>query len=165
LFVQQLRQKPQHFNQPAIADPLLEAAMARLVRRILLRQLTPLSPRPEHPQQVSNTALLSCQGRPRRTPAEAGRSTGSTNFHCSSVNSQRPVIRAAWRHQSNSRMYQITAPENYETGYSSGWSRTKSDRKRYQFEQISPRSWGTASRSKSRAVENMRKAGRRAGED
>jgi hypothetical protein len=67
-----------------------------------------------------NTARVSCQGRPRRTLATAGRSTGSTSFHCSSVNSQRPVIRAARRHQSNYRMNQITAPGNYETGSRTG---------------------------------------------
>jgi hypothetical protein len=63
-----------------------------------------------------NTARVSCHGRPRRTAADAGRSTGSTNFHCSSVNSQRPVIRTARRHQSNYRMKQISPPGNYETG-------------------------------------------------
>ena len=65
-----------------------------------------------------NTARVSCQGRPRRAPATAGRSTGSTSFHCSSVNSQRPVITVARRNQSNSRMNQIIAPGNYETGSS-----------------------------------------------
>ena len=69
-----------------------------------------------------NTARVSCQGRPRRAPATAGRSTGSTSFHCSSVNSQRPVITVARRNQSNSRMNQIIAPGNYETG-----SRTEAD--------------------------------------
>jgi hypothetical protein len=65
-----------------------------------------------------NTARVLCQGRPRRAPATAGRSTGSTSFHYSSVNSQRPVIRIARRHQSNSRINQIAAPGNYETGSS-----------------------------------------------
>jgi len=65
-----------------------------------------------------STAHVSCHGRPRRAPAAVGRSTGSTSFHCSSVNSQRPVIRTARRHQSNSRMHEKKALGNYETGSS-----------------------------------------------
>ncbi len=41
-----------------------------------------------------NTARVSCHGRPRLSPRRAGRSTGSTNSHCSSVSSQRPAIAA-----------------------------------------------------------------------
>jgi len=62
------------------------------------------------------TARGSCHRRPRRNADDPGRSTGSTNFHCSSVNSQRPVIRVARRHQSNSSMTRTSTPGNYETG-------------------------------------------------
>gem|GEM_PF-1038844 len=73
------------------------------------------APVPKTHNTPFSTARVSCQGRPRRTPAEAGRNTGSTNNHCSSVNSQRPAIQAARRHQSNSRMQQISTQGNYET--------------------------------------------------
>jgi hypothetical protein len=63
-----------------------------------------------------STARESCHGRPRRTAGDVGRSTGSINVHCSSVNSQRPFIPVARRHQSNSRMNQICSLGNYETG-------------------------------------------------
>ncbi len=65
-----------------------------------------------------NTARVSCHGRPRRTAAPVGRNTGSTKLHCSSVSSQRPFIRVARKHQSNSRMNQIRPAGNYETGSS-----------------------------------------------
>ena len=39
-----------------------------------------------------STARVSCHGRPRLSSRRAGRRTGSTNAHCSSVSSQRPAI-------------------------------------------------------------------------
>lgn len=78
------------------------------------------APVPSTQSTPFSTARVSCHGRPRRGPAEAGRSTGATNFHCSSVNSQRPVIRTVRRHQSNYRMNQIRPVGNYETGSSAG---------------------------------------------
>src|SRR5580704_1132926 len=39
-----------------------------------------------------STARVSCHGRPRLSSRRAGRRTGSTNSHCSSVSSQRPAI-------------------------------------------------------------------------
>src|SRR6185437_13335181 len=47
-----LRQTPQHFLQPALSNPLLEAPMAGLVRRIPLRHLAPARPAPQHPQHT-----------------------------------------------------------------------------------------------------------------
>jgi hypothetical protein len=63
-----------------------------------------------------NTALVSCQGRPRLSDRRSGRSTGSTISHCSSVNSQRPAIGTCGDIQSISRMHQLTPQNVYETG-------------------------------------------------
>ena len=46
------RQQRQRLFQLASADPLLEAAMAGLVRRIFLRQFAPLRSRSQHPQHA-----------------------------------------------------------------------------------------------------------------
>ena len=74
------------------------------------------APVPSTQKTPSSTACASCHGRPRRTAGDAGRSTGSIISHCSSVNSQRPFLRVARRHHSNSRIKQISPPGNYETG-------------------------------------------------
>jgi hypothetical protein len=43
-------QPAKHFNESAFANPLLEAAMARLVGKILARHFSPLNPAAENPQ-------------------------------------------------------------------------------------------------------------------
>jgi hypothetical protein len=43
-------EQAQHLNQLALSNPLLEAAMAGLVRRIFVGQFAPLCPSAQHPQ-------------------------------------------------------------------------------------------------------------------
>jgi len=50
------------------------------------------APVPSTQSTPFNTARVSCHGQPRLSPRRAPRNTGSTINHCSSVNSQRPVI-------------------------------------------------------------------------
>jgi len=57
-------QQSQHLNQPALPNPLLEATMAGLVRRILGRHLSPLRATAENPQH----AIQHC---PRVVPGTA----------------------------------------------------------------------------------------------
>ena len=74
------------------------------------------APVPRTQNTPFNTARVSCHGRPRLSARRASRSTGSTNTHCSSVNSQRPAIGACGDAQSNSRMHHLQASDVYETG-------------------------------------------------
>ena len=50
------------------------------------------APVPRTHKTPCSTARVSCHGRPRLSSRRAGRNTGSTTTHCSSVNSQRPAI-------------------------------------------------------------------------
>jgi len=77
------------------------------------------APVPSTHRTPFNTARVSCHGRPRLSSRRAGRSTGSTTIHCSSANSQRPVIAACGAAQSFSRLHQNTTQNVYETGSSS----------------------------------------------
>ena len=52
------------------------------------------APVPSTQSTPFNTARVSCHGRPRLSARRAPRKTGSTINHCSSVKSQRPVIRS-----------------------------------------------------------------------
>ena len=61
------------------------------------------TPVPSTHRMPFSTSRASRHGRPRRTVGDEGRSTGSINAHCCSVNSQRPFIRVARRQQSISR--------------------------------------------------------------
>ena len=90
--MQMPRQHLQRLFQLSAADPLLESAVAGLVRRIFLRQFAPLRSGAQHPEHA-------VQHGPRIVPRAAavvltpcGRSTGSISAHCSSVSSQRPVM-------------------------------------------------------------------------
>ncbi len=57
-----------------------------------------------------STARVSCHGRPRLSSRRAGRRAGSTNFHCSSLSSQRPAIECLRRRLEHLqfRRYQTT---------------------------------------------------------
>jgi hypothetical protein len=48
--VQMLSQEAKHFDKPALTNPLLKAAMASLVGRVLARHLSPLRATAENPQ-------------------------------------------------------------------------------------------------------------------
>jgi hypothetical protein len=52
------------------------------------------APVPKTQSTPLSTERVSCQGLPRLSARRCGRNTGSTTAHCSSVNSQRPVIGA-----------------------------------------------------------------------
>jgi hypothetical protein len=59
--VQMLSQEAKHSDEPALANPLLKAAMASLVGRVLARHLCPLGATAENPQHT-------VQHRPRVVP-------------------------------------------------------------------------------------------------
>lgn len=108
-------QELQRLLQLATANPLLEPAMAGLIRRVFLRHLTPLAPVPNTQSTPFSTERVSCHGRPRLFVRHAGRSTDSTTAHCSSFNSQRPVT-ALRGSQSSPRIARIGPSTIYETG-------------------------------------------------
>jgi len=59
--VQMLGQEAKHFDKPALTNPLLKAAMAGLVGRVLVRHFSPLGATAENPQHA-------VQHRPRVVP-------------------------------------------------------------------------------------------------
>jgi hypothetical protein len=63
------------------------------------------APVPSTQSTPLSTARVSCQGRPRLSARRAGRSTGATMSHCSSVSSQRPRIGFGGSAQSKSSMH------------------------------------------------------------
>lgn len=114
--VQMLSQEAEHLNKPALTNPLLKAAMASLVRRVLARHLSPLGATAEDPKYA-------VQNRPRVVPWTAsvirssqGRKIGSTNAHCSSDNSQRPAIAIRRDALSNSSLADFDHRNVYEIG-------------------------------------------------
>ena len=74
------------------------------------------APLPSIQNTPCSTARVSCQGRPRLSSRRAGRSTGSTNSHCSSVSSQRPAIPVRRDALSKSSLAEITPQNVYEMG-------------------------------------------------
>ena len=74
------------------------------------------APVPNTQSTPLSTARVSCQGRPRLSVRRAGRNTGSTTAHCSSVSSQRPLIGPFGDRQSFSRMPSNQHSDVYETG-------------------------------------------------
>jgi len=60
--------------------------------------------------------LCTIQGRVRLSPRRAGRSRGSANSHCSSVNSQPPVIERLQKCLSTSSFAEVWPPNVDETG-------------------------------------------------
>lgn len=80
-------------------------ALAGLVRRSLLRQLTPLCTSSQGPQNA--VKHRACHATDDHGCRRSGRSTGCTTAHCSSFSSQRRAIDAFGVHQSASRMTRI----------------------------------------------------------
>lgn len=80
-----LKDTPQH----ARANPLLKPAVARLIRRIAVRQVGPPGAGPQDPQNAINTARFSLPGRPRPSlrRVNSGKK-GPMKSHCSSVRSR-----------------------------------------------------------------------------
>jgi hypothetical protein len=57
-----LCERSKNFHEHAIAYPLLQSAMTRLIRRILARQRSPRSAGPQHPQDpVEHRARLNAR--------------------------------------------------------------------------------------------------------
>jgi hypothetical protein len=50
--VQMLSQEAEHFDKPALTNPLLKAAMASLVGRVLARHFSPLGATAENPEHA-----------------------------------------------------------------------------------------------------------------
>jgi hypothetical protein len=74
-------------SKRALPHPLLEAAMAGLVRRRLVaRQLRPLGASTQDPQHAL-AGRVPAHGRPRRFARVFGTSRGSSTSHCASVSS------------------------------------------------------------------------------
>jgi hypothetical protein len=63
-------QQTKRFDQPALANPLLKASVAGLVRRILGGQLRPVCPGAQN--TPCSTARVSCHGRPRLSSRHPG---------------------------------------------------------------------------------------------
>ena len=74
------------------------------------------APLPRIQNTPCNTARVSCQGRPRLSSRRTGRSNGSTNSHCSSVNSQRPAMLVRRDALSNFSLAEIRPRNVYEMG-------------------------------------------------
>jgi hypothetical protein len=74
------------------------------------------APLPRTQNTPFSTERVLRHGRPRLSARRASRSTGSTTSHCSSVNSQRPVITACGDTQSTYRMTPSQYKNVYETG-------------------------------------------------
>jgi hypothetical protein len=74
------------------------------------------APLPRIQNTPYSTARVSCQGRPRLSSRRAGRKTGSTNSHCSSVSSQRPAMTVCRDALSNFSLAEISPRNVYEMG-------------------------------------------------
>jgi hypothetical protein len=104
----------QCFNEHALAYLLLKKPIAGLVRRILVWHLVHSAPLPRVQRTPFSTTRASCQGRSRLSSRRAGRKTGSTTFHCSSVSSQRPAMAIRRDGLSNSGVADVMFQNVYE---------------------------------------------------
>jgi len=89
--MQLLGQYPQDAFQLALPHPLLEAAMAGLVRGgYFWGSSRHCAPVPKTHRIPLSTARVSCHGRPRPSVRRLGRKIGSMSFHWASLSSHRP---------------------------------------------------------------------------
>jgi len=90
--LQLLSQDPQDELQLSLSHPLLEAAVAGLVRRVFLGSSRHCAPVPKTQRIPLRTARVSCHGRPRPSERRLGRKIGSISCHWASLSSHRPRI-------------------------------------------------------------------------